>query len=162
MNTSAPLFTDLTQQSIVDKQKAELYMQIYQYAAEDFFSNADMNGYNQRLVQYLVSLELQLDRLMKVVATHKHIVPPHMHQGAHGPTSPWTGSTTPPLTGSSMVWTPLDKPLLAFTTGATPNLTMNRIVKGTTSEGGVATGGRRALPLPITLLPTIPPVLKGI
>jgi hypothetical protein len=55
-NTSAPLFFDLEQQSIVDKQKAELYMQLYQYAAEDFLTTADSNLFSTLMVQYVCEL----------------------------------------------------------------------------------------------------------
>lgn len=161
-NTSAVLFFDLEQQSIVDKQKAELYMQIYQYAAEDFLTVADANIYSEMKFLYMTSVELQLDRLMKILAAHQHVVPPHIHQGAHGPTSPWTGQTMPPTTASSIMWNPIAKPKVQFTTGATPNLVANFVTPGLASEGIISPGLRRTLPLPLTTTITLPPLLTGL
>jgi hypothetical protein len=160
-NSSAPLFFDLEQQSIVDKQKAELYMQIYQYAAEDFFTVTDANTYSMLMVQYMTSLEMQLDRLMKVLAAHTHMLPPHSHQGVHGPTSPWIGATLTPITAPAIQWVPLYKPQVSYTTGTTPNMSGNFVAPGVASEGIISPGLRRAMPLPKTLEITLPPVLTG-
>lgn len=159
-NTSAVLFFDADQQTIVDKQKAELYMQIYQYAAEDFFTVSDANMYSTMMFQYMTSLEMQLDRLMKILAAHSHIVPPHFHQGVHGPTSPWVSQTTPPLTASAIQWVPIVKPKVSFTAGVSPNLSANFVRPGLASEGILSPGLRRTLPLPLTQTITLPPVLK--
>lgn len=158
-NTSAALFFDLDQQTIVDKQKAELYMQIYQYAAEDFLTVKDANTYSILMTQYMTSLEMQLDRLMKIIASHQHTVPPHMHMGAHGPTSIWTGITLTPLTASAMQWVPVVKPQVTFTAGVTPNIAANFVTPGVASEGIISPGLRRTLPLPLTATVTLPPVL---
>ena len=160
-NTSAPLFFDLEQQSIVDKQKAELYMQLYQYAAEDFLTTADSNLYSTLMVQYMTSLEMQLDRLMKILAAHTHIVPPHMHQGVHGPTSPWSGPTMAPMTASAIKWVSISKPKITYNAGVTPNLSANFVTPGFASEGIISPGLRRTLALPETLKVTLPPVLTG-
>lgn len=160
-NTSAVLFFDLEQQSIVDKQKAELYMQIYQYAAEDFFTVADANMYSTLMQQYMTSLEMQLDRLMKIMASHQHIVPPHMHQGVHGPTSPAISTTLVPITASAMQWMPLAKPTATYTAGVTPNMSANFVTPGAASEGIISPGLRRTLPLPLTTTVTLPPVLTS-
>lgn len=158
-NTSAALFFDLDQQPIVDKQKAELYMQIYQYAAEDFFTVKDANTYSMLMTQYMTSVEMQLDRLMKIIAAHQHPLPPHSHQGVHGPTSPWMGITLTPITASAMQWVPVAKPTVAFTAGVTPNLTANFVTPGMASEGIISPGLRRTLVLPLTATVTLPPVL---
>lgn len=158
-NTSAVLFYDLEQQPIVDKQKAELYMQIYQYAAEDFLTVKDANTYSMLMTQYMTSLEMQLDRLMKIIAAHQHIVPPHTHQGVHGMTGPWSGPTMKPITAPAMQWVQLAKPQVTFTAGVTPNITANFVTPGIASEGILSPGLRRTLPLPLTTTVTLPPVL---
>ena len=160
-NTSAVLFYDLDQQPIVDKQKAELYMQIYQYAAEDFLTVKDANTYSILMTQYMTSLEMQLDRLMKIIAAHQHIVPPHNHLGVHGPTGPWTGLTMNPVSAPAMQWVQLAKPKITFTAGVSPNITANFVTAGVASEGIISPGLRRTLALPETLKVTLPPVLTG-
>lgn len=163
-NVSAPLFTDTTTNSIVDKQKAELYMQIYKYAAEDFLTTADANMYELNLLQYLANLEIQLTRLFTVVATHTHMMSPHIHPIA-GPATCLPNipqPTLPPVQAGAITWTQLVKPKLKFTTKTTPNFAMNYTVPGVSSDGALSPGLRRALPIPITLKPSIPPVLKGI
>lgn len=163
MNTSAPLFNDENIQTIVDKQKAELYMQIYQYAAEDFFTNQDMQSYHMMLSQYFLSVEMQLSRLMAIIANHTHIIPPHTHPivgpAACMPSIPF--SSLMPVQAASMVWTQQAKPQLKWTTKVPPNLGMNYVIQGVASEGILSPGLRRALPIPLTLKPTVPPVLKG-
>jgi len=163
-NTSAPLFTDTHQQTIVDKQKAELYMQIYKYAAEDFLTTADASLYEMNLLQYLTSVELQLTRLFTILATHTHMMAPHVHPFAgSGTVLPSVPQPTfPPVQSASIVWTQQVKPKLKFTTKVPPNLGMNYVITGAASEGILSPGLRRALPIPLTLKPTVPPVLKGI
>ena len=145
MSLSNILFTDVDQALIVNKQKAELYMQMYQYMAEDFFTVADANIYSTMLTTYFTSVEAQLTRCFAQLNFHNHI-------DSEG------GTTTPPLTPT--VWTQLTKPLIKYTTGAIPNLYMNRIVVGLPSEGPVFTGWRRQAILPLTLVPTVPPIFS--
>ena len=45
MNLNAHAFLDTTQDEYSDKIKAELYMQIYQFAAEDFTTTPDMETF---------------------------------------------------------------------------------------------------------------------
>lgn len=142
------LFTDVEQHSLVNRQKAELYMQIYQYAAADFLSVVDANTYNFTMMQYLTSLELQLERLMMVISTHNHI-------DSKG------GGTSPPLTAPMIKWVQQVKPSLKFTTGATPNVLNNKVVVGTALDGAPIIGLRRSLPLEILLTPTLPPVMTA-
>ena len=139
------LFTDPEQISLVDKQKAELYMQIYQYAAEDFLTTADANSYSIRLTEYFVSLETQLIRILSMISSHTHM-------GAHGMTSP-------PMTGSTFAWSPLRKPTLIFTSEVKPNLYNNYVVPGTAYEGAPSFGLRRSMPLRILTKATLPPIL---
>lgn len=163
MNTSAPLFIDNQQYSIIEKQKAELYMQIYQYAAEDFFTTQDAQGYHIQLSTYFMALEMQLTKLMAMLATHTHLIPPHIHPIA-GPATCLPNvpqPTFPPVQSAGIVWTKLKPPEILYTTGTKPNLVANKVMVGTASEGNMTAGLRRALPIPITLTPTIPPVLSG-
>ena len=141
------LFTDPEQIAIVDKQKAELYMQIYQYAAEDFLSTADANSYAIRLTEYFAGVETQLTRIFSMIATHTHM-------GAHGMTSP-------PLTGPSFSWIPVKQPVLLFTTGVKPNLFNNYAIPGTAYEGAPTFGLRRSMPVKILARPTLPPILTS-
>jgi hypothetical protein len=136
-------------------------MQLYQYAAEDFLTTADSNLYSNLMVQYMTSLEMQLDRLMKILAAHTHIVPPHMHQGVHGPTGPWTGPTLAPMTAAAIKWVSISKPKITYNAGVTPNLSANFVTPGLASEGIISPGLRRTLALPETLKVTLPPVLTG-
>ena len=142
------LYTDVEQHTIVNRQKAELYMQIYQYAAEDFLTLVDANIYNFAMVQYLTSLELQLERLMMVIATHNHI-------DSRG------GGTSPPLSAAMMKWVQLVKPSMKFTSGVTPNVMNNKVVVGTALDGAPIIGPRRSVPLEILLTPTLPPVMTA-
>ena len=152
MISPAALFTDFEQINIVDKQKAELYMQIYQYAAEDFLTTADANTYSMLLTEYFINIETQLTRLFSIIATHNHM-------GAHGPTSP-------PLNGAACSWTLVKQPKLVFTSGVKPNLYNNMVIYGTAMEGAPSFGLRRSMPVPLVIQPSVPPLitssLKGI
>ena len=100
---------DIGQNSIVAKHKAELYMQMYEYAKEDFLSIADMNRFYAEVMRYLTTLETQLTQITAQLALHTH--------GAYG------GTTTPPL--SPLGWTRISipgiTPMLMTTASATPN-----------------------------------------
>lgn len=158
MTSPAALFTDFEQINIVDKQKAELYMQIYQYAAEDFLTTADANSYAIRLTEYFVSLETQLARLFAMSAKHVHV-------GVNGVTSQ-------PIGGDEYVWQFLKQPVLMFTpllnTGAlastsgprVPNLFNNYIIPGVAQEGAMSFGARRAMPIMLLTTPSIPPLIS--
>ena len=145
MLSTSFLFTDPTQIPIVDKQKAELYMQIYQYAAEDFLTTADANSYALRLTEYFVSLEAQLARLFAMSAKHVHV-------GINGITSP-------PLGGDEYVWQYLKQPVLLYTSGTLPNLFNNYAIPSVSFEGAPTIGLRRSMPLLIISKPTLPPLL---
>lgn len=159
MISPANLFSDPTQISIVEKQKAELYMQIYQYAAEDFLTVADANSYAIRLTEYFVSLETQLARLFAMSAKHVHV-------GVNGVTSQ-------PIGGDQYVWQFLKQPVLMFTpllnTGAlastsgprVPNLFNNYIIPGIAQEGALSFGARRAMPIMLLTMPSIPPLISS-
>ncbi len=142
------LFTDLEQHTIVNKQKAELYMQIYQYAAEDFLTLVDANTYNQTMTAYLTSVELQIERLMTTIAAHNHI-------DSKG------GGTSPPLNAAMIKWVSQTKPSLKYTSGATPNILNNKVVVGTPLEGAPTIGPRRSKPIELLLTQTLPPMMTA-
>ena len=144
-NLNAQAFTSETQNDFSKKLIAETYMQIYQYAAEDFLTTADANSYSIRLTEYFVSVETQLTRIFAMLAKHTH-------QGAHGMTSP-------PITGSACTWSALRQPTLLFTSGVKPNLYNNYTVPGTAFEGAPTFGLRRSMPLQIINKTTLPPIL---
>lgn len=153
-NTSAPFMTDSVQTDIVKKQRAELYERIYPYAAEDFVTTADFTVYAREMDKYVSSLEAQITRLMKIISVHTHILPPHSEK------SPST--TLPPSTGATINWVDIPNPIYMNTTLTTPNLQGNFAKIGTGSEGDIVPELRRGVSLPITLKPTIPPILKPI
>ena len=144
-NLNAQAFTSETQNDFSKKLIAETYMQIYQYAAEDFLTTADANSYSIRLTEYFVSVETQLTRIFAMLAKHTHM-------GAHGMTSP-------PITGFACTWSALRQPTLLFTSGVKPNLYNNYTVPGTAFEGAPTFGLRRSMPLQIINKTTLPPIL---
>lgn len=149
MNTSAPFMSDYSQSQIVEKQRAELYMRIYQYAAQDFITTADFRTFMISLDTYLTQVEGQLANIMSAISAHTHIVPPHGN-------CPST-VTAPP--GTSFSWTDINNPEYQNTTLTTPNIGGNYVTLSTGSEGDLTPEMRRFLPLPLTLKPTVPPVL---
>lgn len=180
MNTSAALFTDNDMLSLVDRQRAELYMRLYKYAAEDFTSHPDIKAFIKDLLRWAASIEEKLTKTHSAISSHVHNVPPHTHpipphthmDSKGGPTSPnILGYLTSPvplvtsISGSqqSMSWPTgkIPNPYLN-TTGAIENITGNMIVVGTPLEGDIITGTeRRAATISILLKPTIPPYLKA-
>lgn len=157
MNSSFPLFTDITQNNIVNKQKGELYMQLYPYMSEDFFSTADSNIYSLELKEWMLSVDEQLKTLMELLSKHTHSIPPHSHPGGQG--SPIPLITIQPDVSPAIRWTAAPKPSINNTTGSVSNYTGNFSIVGIPSEGSAVLGLRRAKQLPITLTTTLPPVL---
>lgn len=98
------VFNDTTQTEHTAKQKAELYMHLYQYAAEDFMSIPDQNRYADEMTTWGKSVESRLDYQGKELETHTHeitphvhAIPPHVHQVApHSHVSGAPGSPTSP------------------------------------------------------------------
>ena len=144
MSLSNFLLTDMSQASIVSTQKAELYMQLYQYAAEDFFTVQDASIYSTLLTAYFTSIEAQLTRCFTQYTSHSH---------------PYSDGVTGPPT-MPIAWVELLKPKLKFTAGVEPNLFMNRVTVGLPSEGPFTLGLRRQAPLKLTLVPSIPPLFN--
>jgi hypothetical protein len=178
-NTSAAMFTDQAEVIRMQKQRAELYTRIYQYAAEDFTSIADFQQFYSLSAVWMQSLETQLQTLMQIISVHVHDVPPHSHpiephthiSSAPGsPTSPNIGGVITMPTGlvtnlstntSQIVWRPLAKPTFINTTLAIPNIEGNKIVVGVGAEGDVFPEQRRLRVAPILLKPTLPPIISS-
>lgn len=167
MNSSAPLFTDAGQIQIVAKQRADLYMRLYQYMAEDFVAHSDMQTYTAAVALWMKNVEIELTNLTKNLAIHTHVLPPHVHaytdDGNPAITSPSITPTIvlPPVNASTMVW--IDVPPAEFvdTTLTVPNYGGNRVVLAVGSEGDAVPQLLRALPIPITKTPLLPPVLAA-
>ena len=156
MNTSAAFMTDLSQQKIVNKQKAELYMQLYPYASEDFLSSWDATMYSEVMALHIDNIHAQLESLAAVIAAHTHSIPPHAHSMQGGQPVPLI--TLVPMQASSIKWIRVKCPTVQNSTGSTWNLASNFKVVGLPSEGMLITSERRALPLPLTLTVTLPPI----
>lgn len=158
MNLSSSAFLDQTQNTYSKKLLAETYMQLYQYAAEDFTTIPDIQKFITQLTSWMVSVDEKLALIMEMVANHTHTVPPHAHsmQGAQ----PVPLMTNVPTNKSGIKWTPSPYPVLLNTTGTIPNLIGNRIILSTASEGSIFPTIRRALPIPITLIPLLSPNIQ--
>jgi len=92
----------------MQKQRAELYMEIYQYAAEDFSAVSDSKIYEQKVETFCNEVERKLTALGSALRKHTHPITPHTHsipQHTH-PETPHThissapGSTTSVQIGS--------------------------------------------------------------
>lgn len=164
-NMNAPFFTSLSQQQIVDKQKAELYMQMYPYAAEDFLSSYDAMTYGANMQLHINNMQAQLRRLFDILSTHTHTLPPHMHmeQGDGKPTSTEMGPliTLPPMQKAIIKWLLTTPPIPANTTGSVWNIGGNFAITGVPSDGMLKTSLRRAQPLLLTLEVVLPPILTA-
>lgn len=156
---SALFMTDLKQQNIVDKQKAELYMQLYPYIAQDFLSSADSKIYSDSINAHIQNIHKQLQRVMKVLANHTHATQPHSHamQGSQ----PVVCRTLKPNQSSNIVWNEIKCPTVNNTTNCKWNIANNRAITGLPSEGMLQGTLRRALPLPLTLTTTLPPIYSA-
>ena len=73
------LFGDLNQNTIVTQQRAELYMRIYKYCAEDWVNNKDMETFVNALLVWMESVETRMTKLSAALQSHTHYVPPHVH-----------------------------------------------------------------------------------
>lgn len=77
---STPIqFNDTTHSVFMAKQKAELYTQLYQYAAEDFITIPDQNRHADELNLWGKSIENKLSVLGKQLQLHTHEITPHIH-----------------------------------------------------------------------------------
>lgn len=182
---------DLKQNQIVDQQRAELYMRIFKYAAEDLVNHSDMDTFVKALLRWVESVEERMMQLSQALQTHTHpitphthpvpshvhSIPPHTHIGNMGaPVSPTPlttlpgtpGSTSPnavlqsgsPQEPSSLQWQQATQPnSYVNTTGATTNLSGNRITVGTSVIGSTEPHQRRTLIIAEASTPNMPPYL---
>jgi len=150
MNTSAPFMLDTTQASVVKKQRADLYARIYQYAAEDFITQADFAAFLRALKVYNDTVESQLDTLMSVIASHTHVVTSH----AEG--QPSQALPTPTV----IKWTNVPDPLYINTTLTAPNMGGNYVIMAPGEDGDSIPELRRAMMIPAAVAPVVPPMLS--
>lgn len=158
MNLNAQAFLDTTQDEYSDKIKAELYMQIYQFAAEDFTTIPDMETFIYSLTSWMKSVDKRLERQFQILSTHTHRIIPHSHPGGHGGPVPLI--TNVPNTSSSIKWIAIPYPVYINTTLTVPNRGGNFIMVSTSSEGSPIPKVRRVKPINLTLKPLLSPVLQ--
>lgn len=185
------LWGSATQNTIVDQQRSELYMRIFQYASEDFANNQDMQTFANDIVQWASSVENRMKKLEAELNTHTHQVPAHTHQvpphthlimphthptsiGPSGPNIPTpTDTGTLAVTGTNATFDTL-KPtkelkwqegqipkLYQNTSGAITNLN-NKLSASSGIIGDPIVHPRRSVPLPKSVAPNIPPYLLPI
>lgn len=160
-NLNFSAFTNETQNDYASKIIAETYMQIYQYAAEDFTTHPDMKRFITDLTSWMKSVDQRLAQQMQLISTHQHQIPPHTHGVInHSITTPTPLITLVPTNSSSIRWSPITYPIYINTTLTEPNLIGNRIVANVASEGSALPTIRRLKPIPITLIPKLSPTLK--
>lgn len=161
VNLNAAAFTNLSQNDYSKKLMAENYMQIYQYAAEDFTSHPDVQRYILDLTRWMMSVDQRLAQQMALISTHTHSIPPHMHGVInHSTTTPTALVTLVPVQSNAIKWSPIDYPIFINTTLTIPNIAGNKVIVSTASEGSVFPTLRRMQPIPETLIPKLSPVLQ--
>lgn len=157
-NLNFSAFLDSYQDTYADKDIAEAYMQMYQYAAEDFTSHPDMAMYIKAVTAWMTSVDSRLTQQMALISSHTHRIPPHAHPGGHGGPTPLV--TMNPINAASIKWAAIPYPVYINTTLTKPNMFGNFIMVSTASEGSIFPKIRRALPIPITLRPLLSPSLQ--
>lgn len=157
MNLNAQSFLDTTQTEFANKTMAETYMQLYQYAAEDFTTVADVASFIRLLTSWMKSVDKRLERQFQLLATHVHPIPPHAHPGGKGGPIPLI--TNIPSTSSSIKWIPIPYPVYINTTLTLPNMGGNFVAVSVASEGNPIPKVRRAKPIDLTLKPLLSPAL---
>lgn len=156
-NLNFSAFTDTVQDNYADKDIAEAYMQMYQYAAEDFTSQPDIDTYIKAVTAWMKSVDQRLTQQMNLISSHTHVVPPHSHPKA-GTSTPFP--TMVPGNSASIKWVAIPYPVYINTTLTAPNMTGNFISTSIASEGSNYPKIRRTLAIPITLKPLLSPVLQ--
>jgi hypothetical protein len=146
MNSSAAFMKDTQQSSIVKKQRAELYSRIYQYAAEDFVSQADFTKFLHSLEAYHNAIERQLQTVLTVISNHTHQVVGH------------SLAMVTPVKGN-IVWKDIPNPVFENTTLVAPNLGGNYVITGPGEDGDIIPELRRALPIPVAVATVLPPIM---
>lgn len=160
-----------------EKRRAELYMRVYKYAAEDFIAQPDFLKFQTDTQAWMNAVEQQLAMLMRIIASHTHnlvphthSIPPHFHMTKDGPTSPLPLETLPniPIEGlipnqqPQIVWRKLVLPVFKNTTGTIPNLIGNKAIMGISVKDDATDMKphlRRKLVIPILQTPSIPPYM---
>lgn len=161
VNLNSNAFTSVTQNDYSKKLIAENYMQIYQYAAEDFTSHPDIQRYITDLTNWMRSVDQRLAQQMALIASHTHNIPPHIHGVInHSVTSPTPLVTLVPIQSKAIKWSAINYPIYINTTLTEPNISGNRVVINTASEGSILPTIRRMKPIPLTLTPKLSPVLQ--
>lgn len=161
INLNASAFLNQTQNDYAKKLVAENYMQMYQYAAEDFPTHPDLLRFITELTTWMASVDQRLAVQMGLISTHTHSIPPHTHGViSHSVTTPMPLATLPPASGSSIKWSPVNYPIFLNTSGVLPNLIGNRIMVSVASEGSILPTIRRMQPIPITMIPSLSPALQ--
>ena len=69
------VFVDYSASAVQARHEAEIYMRIYQYAAEDFRSNKDCFTCHQGVFKWEASVEQRLTELGVKLVSHFHMVP---------------------------------------------------------------------------------------
>ena len=160
-NLNSSAFINETQNDYASKIIAETYMQIYQYAAEDFTTHPDIKRFITDLTSWMKSVDQRLAQQMQLISTHQHQIPPHIHGVInHSTTTPTPLTTLVPTNSSSIRWSPITYPIYINTTLTEPNLIGNKIVTNVASEGSALPTIRRLKPISKTLIPKLSPTLK--
>ena len=157
-NLNFSAFMDTTQDTYADKDIAEAYMQLYQYAAEDFPSHPDLAMYIKTLTAWMTSVDNRLTQQMALISSHTHTIPPHAHPGGKG--GPIPLMTLNPINAAAIKWVAIPYPQYVNTTLTVPNMSGNFIAVSVASEGSIFPKVRRARPIPITMRPLLSPSLQ--
>ncbi|AND75178.1 hypothetical protein FDH01_gp017 [Acinetobacter phage vB_AbaM_ME3] len=157
-NVNFSAFMDDTQNTYAMKDIAEAYMQMYQYAAEDFTSQPDIDTYIKAVTAWMKSVDKRLTQQMMLISSHTHMIPPHAHPGGKGGPIPLI--TLTPINAASIKWAAIPYPQYINTTLTIPNMSGNFIATSIASEGSIWPKIRRAKQIPITLKPLLSPTLQ--
>lgn len=182
-------FTGSTNAQGDEQRRADLYMRIYKYAAEDFISTKDFAIFEKKLYEWMLSVENRLTQLFNIVANHTHPLIPHIHPiiphfhtstapgnptGPNIPLGPVPNGTRTELSTPYIIQRPVEQPMIRWqigmipkfinTTGTMPNLTGNNVVMGT--KIGVSEDEtphlRRGTIIPILATPNVTEYVKGL
>lgn len=161
-NLNSNAFLNQTQNDFAKKQVAEVYMQLYQYAAEDFPSHPDLQRYIKAVTEWMTSVDQRLTQQMQILSTHTHKIPYHVHSNGNkgSPTGGVNLTTLIPNQNKTIRWSAINYPVFINTTLTEPNYSGNKITVSTASEGSAIPTIRRMKAIPITLQPKLSPVLQ--
>lgn len=182
-------FTGATNSIGGEQRRAELYMRIYKYMAEDFVSTKDFATFEAKMYAWMQSIELRLQKLFTIVSNHTHPLIPHVHTivphfhtstAPGNPTSPniplgpvangtRTEISTPytiakPNEQAIIKWQIGTVPKFINTTGTIPNLTGNNIAISTKIGIGEDSAPhlRRQTIIPVLLKPSVPEYVQSL